>query len=88
MSRVLTGDAALRREERLQKREDRLTDKTSDLRAQIASLTAENEKLSEALRGVEPYLDAIVCYASTMGEHEGNRIAAAARAALQPKEGS
>lgn len=58
----------------------------ANLQAQIATLTAENERLREALRGVEPYLDAIVCYASTMGEHEGNRIAAAARAALQPKE--
>ncbi|QOV06304.1 putative transcriptional regulator [Burkholderia phage Maja] len=29
----------------------------------------------QLLRELEPYLDSIVCYASTMSEHEGNRIA-------------
>lgn len=38
--------------------------------------------LVEALEGLEPYLDAIVCYALTTEEHEPNRIALAARAAL------
>ena len=28
-----------------------------------------------AAEKIEPYLDAIICYASTMGEHEPNRIA-------------
>ena len=36
----------------------------------------------KALEAVDPYLDAIVCYASTMAEHEPNRIAAEYRAAL------
>lgn len=36
----------------------------------------------EALAALEPYLDAIVCYASDMGEHEPNRLAVNARAAL------
>ena len=29
----------------------------------------------EALTAVEPYLGAIVCYASTLDEHDGNRVA-------------
>lgn len=29
----------------------------------------------EALAAVQPYLDAIVCYASTLDEHDGNRVA-------------
>ena len=43
---------------------------------------ARAERLAGALRRVEPYLDAIVCYASTMDEHEPNRIAFEARQAL------
>ena len=88
MSRVLTGDAALRREERLQKREDRLTDKTSDLRAQITSLTAENERLREALTTIagpperDPDLPPI--YQPRWSVEQCRHIA---RAALQPKEG-
>jgi len=31
--------------------------------------------LVAAAEKIEPYLDAIICYASTMGEHEPNRIA-------------
>ena len=34
------------------------------------------------LTRLEPHLDAIVCYASTMGEHEPNRIAHDIRALL------
>lgn len=40
------------------------------------------DQLAEALRDLERYSDGIVCYASTMGEHEPNRIVHAARAAL------
>lgn len=36
----------------------------------------------EALESVAPYLDAIVCYASTISEHDGNRVAKLVRAAL------
>jgi hypothetical protein len=32
-------------------------------------------KLEEVLKAIQPYLPAIICYASTMDEHEGNRIA-------------
>jgi hypothetical protein len=38
--------------------------------------------LLEAMKGLEPHLDAIVCYASTQGEHEPNRLAVDARAAI------
>jgi len=36
--RILTGDAALRREARLQQREDRLSTKTADLKAEVLRL--------------------------------------------------
>lgn len=42
----------------------------------------------EVMRRVEPYLDAIICYASTMDEHEPNRIAAEFRAFLATMEKS
>lgn len=38
--------------------------------------------LYDALAALEPHLDAIVCYTSTMGEHEPNRLVVNARAAL------
>lgn len=38
------------------------------------------------LRRIEPHLDAIICYASTMGEHEPNRIAHDVRAAIKDAE--
>ena len=41
-----------------------------------------HQRTLEALRAVEPYLDAITCYASTIDEHEGNRVAALVQAAL------
>jgi len=42
----------------------------------------EIERLRAALNEIEPYLEAIICYASTMDEHAPNRIAAAVHAAL------
>lgn len=51
-------------------------------------LVEERDALREALVGLEPYLDAIVCYASTMDEHEPNRLVVKARAALQPTQAS
>lgn len=48
----------------------------------IDTLLKRIEMLEELLRRVEPHLDAIICYASTMGEHEPNRIAFDVRAAL------
>lgn len=40
------------------------------------------EEATAILRGLEPYLDAVICYASTMDEHEPNRLAANVRAFL------
>lgn len=48
----------------------------------LPTLLARIAALGEALRGLEPYLDAIVCYASDMGEHEPNRLAFNVRKAL------
>jgi hypothetical protein len=42
--------------------------------------------VAEALKALEPYLDAIVCYASSMDEHEPNRLAFNARAAIAAYE--
>lgn len=41
---------------------------------------AEIDALKALICRIEPYVDAIVCYASTMGEHEPNRIAHEVRA--------
>jgi len=38
--------------------------------------------LVAAAERIEPYLDAIICYASTMDEHEPNRVANNVRKAL------
>lgn len=48
--------------------------------ATIAKLRARVAKLENLFGRVEPHIDAIVCYASTMGEHEPNRIAHEVRA--------
>jgi hypothetical protein len=45
-----------------------------------------SEAVAEALKALEPYLDAIVCYASSMDEHEPNRLAFNARAAIAAYE--
>ena len=44
-------------------------------------------EMIEALKRVEPHLDAIVCFASTMDEHEPNRIAHDVRTILSKLEG-
>ena len=48
----------------------------------LKELGSRAERYRAALREVEPYLDAIICYASTQGEHHPNKIAADIRAAL------
>ncbi len=61
------------------------------LQAQIASLTGENEKLSEALRGVLSWAEYIAGDGSNLTEHEiweELHTIELARAALQPKEGN
>lgn len=50
-------------------------------------LIAAAPDLLTALKGLEPFLDAIVCYASTVDEHEPNRLAIAARKAIAKAEG-
>jgi len=37
----------------------------------------ENNKLKAAMKQIAPYKDAIICYASTCSEYEGNRVAKA-----------
>ncbi len=44
-------------------------------------------ELVAALKGLEPYIDSIVCYASTMDEYEPNRLIDNTRKALR-KAGS
>lgn len=43
--------------------------------------------LVEAAKALNPYVDAIVCYASTMDEHKPNRLAVNFRDALAQLEG-
>lgn len=50
--------------------------------ARAALEAAQAPRVLAALIALEPYLDAIVCYASTMDEHEPNRLAVDARKAI------
>ena len=61
-------------------------DEIATIRAQLAAAEARAERLAVALREVEPYIDAIICYASTQGEHHPNKIAADIRATLAEGE--
>jgi hypothetical protein len=54
--------------------------------AEVERLRARAARYEAALRLVEPYIDSIVCYASTMNEHEGNRVAFEVCNALAPIE--
>ena len=47
-----------------------------------ARLIAAAPDLLDALKAVQPHMDGIICYASTMGEHEPNRIAVQVAAAI------
>jgi len=58
------------------------TDDLRELLDLIQSQQAMLKQCVEALAGIEPYLDAIVCFASTMDEHEPNRLAKNVRDAL------
>jgi len=57
------------------------------LQAQVVHLKEQNAALLSVLEGLEPYLDAIVCYASTMEEHAPNRLVVNARAAIAAAKG-
>ncbi len=48
----------------------------------LCRLSSSLARARGALKLVEPHLDAIVCYASTMDEHEPNRIAVTVRETL------
>ena len=64
MKRILTGAAAMRREGRLQQREDRLSTKNADLKAEV-------ERLRKELIGVVAVLSAEVDFiASLTAENE------------------
>lgn len=41
------------------------------------------QRVAEALRSLNRYSDGLICYASTMGEHEPNRIVHEAEQALK-----
>ncbi len=49
----------------------------------ITKLELEAMRLREALMAVRPYLGAIICYASTIDEHDGNRVAVLVERALK-----
>lgn len=53
----------------------------------VARLIVEAPAMANALADLEPYLGAIICYASTMGEHESNRIAGDVSAILSRIKG-
>src|SRR3569623_2337087 len=48
----------------------------------VADVVLAAPAMLDLLRRIEPHIDSIVCYASTMGEHEPNRLAHDLRAAL------
>ncbi|BEV47307.1 hypothetical protein [Afipia carboxidovorans] len=56
------------------------------IRSALVSVPAVDGALREALEAIRPHLDTIVCYASTINEHEGNRVAALVEKALAASE--
>lgn len=51
------------------------------------NLIAAAPDLLEALKGIQPHLGAIICYASTCGAHEPNRLAMAVENAIAKARG-
>jgi hypothetical protein len=49
------------------------------LERDLTTAEAERDALLLALRAIEPFLDVIVCYASTVEEFDGNRAVAIVR---------
>jgi len=60
-------------------------DEIERLRTALEAQAARIAELEGLLRRIEPYMDGLICYASTMGEHAPNRIAHDLRAALPPE---
>jgi hypothetical protein len=52
------------------------------LAAGAAHTAAQRDEFLALLLRIQPHLDAIVCYASTMDEHEPNRLALDVHAAI------
>ena len=63
-----------------------LTTHLTSLAEDNAKLRERVEELENLIGRIEPHIDAIVCYASTMGEHEPNRIAHDVRAIARPTQ--
>jgi hypothetical protein len=62
----------------------RLIGVLTDAKAALSALPTPNVAVADSLlRRLEPHLDAIVCYASTMDEHEPNRLAVDVREYLK-----
>lgn len=55
----------------------------AELIASAPRLKQERDELLAVLKRIEPHLDAIICYASTMSEHEPNAIAQQARELIE-----
>lgn len=55
--------------------------------ASLPDLLTSYTTVLELLRRIEPHLDSIICYASTMGEHEPNRLAHDVRTTLKETAG-
>ena len=53
----------------------------------LQRLQVERDEVVGLLQRVEPHIDAIVCYASTTGEHAPNKIVADIRATLSRTRG-
>lgn len=64
MKRILTGAAAMRREDRLQQLEDRLSDRVLDLRASIA---AKDARIAELEEGLTKMYEAVKRYGALHG---------------------
>ena len=86
MKRILTGAAALRREDRLQQREDRLSTKNADLKAEIERLRGALGFMLEAYSGPEIRMCCDGRECPCMGVTNYQEADRYARAALQPKE--
>lgn len=60
---------------------DSYAEENQRLHDRALSAEAKLAQAVEALTAIETYVDAIVCYASTISEHDGNRVASLVRSA-------
>ena len=54
----------------------------SEAAAELRRLHALCDEMGEALEAIAPFMDSLICYASTMTEYEPNAVAAKHKAAL------